>query len=97
MSETPAVPATEAAMRAAWTEVCMAEYRITGDMMKSAQFADRIEKTYRDQVRAQTLAEAEEKIREAAKGRPVTGLCPEISTATRAAFLLRTLRASEES
>lgn len=59
MSETPAVPATEAAIRAAWTEVCMVEYRITGDMMKATEFADRIEKTYRDQVRAETLAEAD--------------------------------------
>ena len=67
MSETPAVPATEAAMRAAWTEVCMVEYRITGDMMKATEFADRIEKTYRDQVRAETLAGAAKKLRQHAK------------------------------
>jgi hypothetical protein len=52
---------------------------------------------YAAEVRAQTLAEAEEKIREAAKGHPATGLRPKITTATGAAFLLRTLRASEES
>lgn len=60
MSEDNAtVPPTEAAMREAWTEVCMMEYRITGDMMKATACADRIEKTYRDNVRAEVLASAD--------------------------------------
>ncbi|WP_405927893.1 hypothetical protein OG554_03590 [Streptomyces griseus] len=33
--------------RTAWTEVCMAEYRITGDMLKATAFADRIERAFK--------------------------------------------------
>ena len=54
----------EKAMRAAWTDVCMAEYRITGDMLKAASFADRIENTYKDAVKDAVRAEV---LREAAK------------------------------
>lgn len=50
MSNEPAVSPTEAARRAAWQEICMVEYRLTGDMVKATEFAERIEKTYRDNV-----------------------------------------------
>ncbi|MGW6638485.1 hypothetical protein [Streptomyces cyaneofuscatus] len=33
--------------RTAWIEVCMAEYRITGDMLMSTAFADRIESAFK--------------------------------------------------
>lgn len=87
-----AVPATEAAMREAWNGVCMMEYRITGDMMKATACADQVEKTYRENVRAEVLAEVENRIRAAAAGRPGTGLCPEISTARCAADLVARMR-----
>lgn len=60
MSEAPQVPATEAAMRSVWTEICMMEYRITGNMMQATECADRIEKIYKDAVRAETLADADD-------------------------------------
>jgi len=47
--------------RDAWREVCMAEYRITGDMVKATAFADSVEQ----RIRAEVLHEAAEKIRNA--------------------------------
>ena len=56
--------------RDAWREVCMAQYRITGDMMKATAFADSVEK----RIRAEVLREAAEKIRN--YDWPVCCACP---------------------
>lgn len=40
--------------REAWREVCMAEYRITGDMLKATAFADSV----KQRIRVETLREA---------------------------------------
>ena len=53
----------------AWREVCMAEYRITGDMVKATAFADSVEQ----RIRAEVLREAAEKIREAMDYTPTFG------------------------
>ncbi len=42
--------------RDAWREVCMAEYRITGNMLKATEFADSVEQ----RIRTETLLEAAE-------------------------------------
>lgn len=52
------VSPSEAALRAAWREICMMEYRITGDMQKATACADRIEKVYRDNVGEQASRDA---------------------------------------
>lgn len=48
----------EAALNTARHEVSMAEYRLTGEVTEAEAFADRIDATYRANVRAQVLREA---------------------------------------
>ena len=45
--------------RDAWREVCMVEYRISGDILKATAFADSVE----NRIRAEVLREAAERIR----------------------------------
>lgn len=61
--------------RDAWREVCMAEYRITGDMLKATAFADSVEQ----RIRAEALREAQGEVvawlvKKASEGTPLADL-----------------------